>query len=265
MDEIAKLYALFELDPGASQEDLKAAYLDLVKVWHPDRYARDSARLRHKAEQKLKAINLAYERLRAFTSGVPLPPQASNGEGAYEPAKTYEPPQEYRIATDLFASDFGERWGFVNRAGKLVIPPRYDFAEQFSEGLAHVAEAGLHGFIDQKGIYRIHPQFSNARSFSEGLAAVVFSVRWGYIDRHDRSVINPLFEDCGDFSEGLAAVRWRGRWGYIDKAGLYAIPPRFDEARKFVKGVAEVRIGTKWGTVNRAGEMFFAIRAGELE
>ena len=38
---------------------LKEAYRDLVKVWHPDRFGSD-ARLRQKAEDKLKQIINAY-------------------------------------------------------------------------------------------------------------------------------------------------------------------------------------------------------------
>jgi hypothetical protein len=52
------------LRPGASPVEIKAAYRDLVKVWHPDRFG-DDARLRHKAEDKLKQLNDAYRVLQA--------------------------------------------------------------------------------------------------------------------------------------------------------------------------------------------------------
>jgi hypothetical protein len=57
-------YALLEVKPGASPEEVRRAYLDLVKVWHPDRFPNDP-RLTAKADQRLMEINLAYERLRA--------------------------------------------------------------------------------------------------------------------------------------------------------------------------------------------------------
>jgi hypothetical protein len=47
------------LRPGASAVEIKGAYRDLVKVWHPDRFGGDP-RLREKAEDKLKQINEAY-------------------------------------------------------------------------------------------------------------------------------------------------------------------------------------------------------------
>jgi hypothetical protein len=52
------------LKRGASAVEIKEAYRDMVKVWHPDRFGSD-ARLRRKAEDKLKEINDAYRVLQS--------------------------------------------------------------------------------------------------------------------------------------------------------------------------------------------------------
>jgi len=46
----------------------------MTKVWHPDRFGEDAS-LRQKAEEKLKAINEAYETIRRHG---PPPPSASS-------------------------------------------------------------------------------------------------------------------------------------------------------------------------------------------
>jgi TonB family protein len=51
-----------EVEPGASLEEIRQAYRDQTKVWHPDRFSND-IRLQKRAEEKLKQINLAYQRL----------------------------------------------------------------------------------------------------------------------------------------------------------------------------------------------------------
>lgn len=58
------VYAVLGLAPGASAQELKAAYRDLAKVWHPDRFGHDP-RLQQKAQEKLKEINDAYQQLLA--------------------------------------------------------------------------------------------------------------------------------------------------------------------------------------------------------
>ena len=53
---------VLDLTPPVVMTDLKEAYKDLVQVWHPDRFAHNP-RLRLRAEEKIKIINLAYETL----------------------------------------------------------------------------------------------------------------------------------------------------------------------------------------------------------
>jgi curved DNA-binding protein CbpA len=51
--------------PGASHEEIKAAWRDLAKVWHPDRFQHDP-RLRQKAGENLSRINEAVESLKDY-------------------------------------------------------------------------------------------------------------------------------------------------------------------------------------------------------
>lgn len=62
---IETFYEILELKAGASQNEIKDAYRDLAKVWHPDRFSHDP-KLQIKAEEKLKLINQAYEKLRSY-------------------------------------------------------------------------------------------------------------------------------------------------------------------------------------------------------
>ena len=60
LNDLQDCYRVLELEPGATLEDVKRSYRELVKVWHPDRFAGDP-KLQRKAEEKLKQINFAYE------------------------------------------------------------------------------------------------------------------------------------------------------------------------------------------------------------
>ena len=74
MEDMNSYYEILGLGPGASQEQVKQAYRDLAKVWHPDRFAHDP-RLQQKAQEKLKGINEAYEHIR---SSPPSPPTSAS-------------------------------------------------------------------------------------------------------------------------------------------------------------------------------------------
>jgi hypothetical protein len=60
------------LKSNASPDEIRQAYRDLVRVWHPDRFGTD-ARLRAKAEEHLKTINAAFHALESsdFRTGTP--------------------------------------------------------------------------------------------------------------------------------------------------------------------------------------------------
>jgi len=104
--------------PSASFGEVKAAYRDLVKVWHPDRFPHDP-RLQHKAEEKLKELNTAYHHLQSFyaRSGYRSPQPNSRESKPTESAKPTPPgpgrrpssPQnrirEYRSVSALISDD----------------------------------------------------------------------------------------------------------------------------------------------------------------
>lgn len=58
-------YALFNLQPGASWHELKTAYRLQVRKWHPDRMPEDTSD-RHRAEERTKSINRAYDELTRY-------------------------------------------------------------------------------------------------------------------------------------------------------------------------------------------------------
>lgn len=82
-----------------------------------------------------------------------------------------------------------------------------------------VSESGkiVCGYINKSGEFVIPPQFQDARDFAEGLACVrINDWRYGFIDRTGRVVIDYLDEECV-FSEGLAAVRKDDLLGFLTR------------------------------------------------
>lgn len=74
---VPRALRLLDLEPAqATATELRQAYLDLVRVWHPDRFGADT-RLQLKAAGRLSEINLAYE----FLLANPIQPIAPGGEG----------------------------------------------------------------------------------------------------------------------------------------------------------------------------------------
>jgi endonuclease YncB( thermonuclease family) len=98
-----------------------------------------------------------------------------------------------------------------------------------------------YGHIDKSGNWVIPPQFEAAGVFLEGLAPVsVDGSNWGFISKNGKFVVEPLYDSVHYFHEGLAAF-FDGedeKWGYVNKQGQIAVEPRFDFAGEFADGIA---------------------------
>jgi len=90
--DIKRCFEIFELGPGASFDEVKQAYKDLVNIWHPDRFS-TNPRLKQKAEKKLKEVNQAYETLKSLLPSKPgLDKKAEKAPRAQAQAKTQTEP-----------------------------------------------------------------------------------------------------------------------------------------------------------------------------
>jgi hypothetical protein len=151
--------------------------------------------------------------------------------------------------------EVGKGYGYINHKGEFVIPPQFQFAQLFSEGLAFVGIPDLKanqvtkvGWIDKAGQWVVtevqglsRDESSKAFSsfyvdcrYSEGLTTfTVYSAGGlplhGYMDRTGKVVIEPRrFNRVGAFHGGIALVWVRGNegfaskdYGYINKTGQF--------------------------------------------
>lgn len=84
LDELGQADPLsaLDLEPGASQDQLRQRFLALTKIWHPSKYARRSIKVRRLATEVFLMLRKAYERGQASagqtsagqTSGQTSPP-----------------------------------------------------------------------------------------------------------------------------------------------------------------------------------------------
>jgi DnaJ-like protein/Sel1 repeat-containing protein len=92
-DAIVQCYQVLEIEVGVSLEEVKQAYRELVKVWHPDRFQNDP-KLQYKAQEKLKQLNAAYSVILEYLETADVRPKAdtnksSKGESDDERVKCF--------------------------------------------------------------------------------------------------------------------------------------------------------------------------------
>ncbi len=155
----------------------------------------------------------------------------------------------------IFIKDKG--YGFLNDEGKIIIKPKFVYAESFNEGLAKVKINNKYGFINKKGEVVIEPIFDFANKFSEGLAQVR---RNGYSGFINTSGILTLYQKPlsypSDFKEGFTLAKFEGKHLFLNKNGIeLKIKTEFDELFHFSEGLAKFKKDNKFGFVDKNGEV----------
>ena len=179
------------------------------------------------------------------------------------------------------------RWGYMEKSGRMAIPAQFLYPADFQEGYALVITDDLSWIVIDKHGNRVLPEYRIVTNFYEGIAAVMGDfkgvpenvdqvLRFWFVDTSGiRIPEEPQFDDVGHYGGGLcpvlvgsekseekntypglvrAAKRIGGKWGYIRRDGSFGIVPSFDGARSFHKGLAAVRKGDLFAYINVAGE-----------
>lgn len=116
------------------------------------------------------------------------------------------------------------RWGYIDRTGTQVIPPRFTSAQPFKDGLAAVGikklkstdryshDQELIGFIDRSGKIAIPPKYNDTKEFADNRCLV------------HQGGTQPFVYDAPTWWEG-------GKWLLIDKSGNELAVTELDEKR----------------------------------
>jgi hypothetical protein len=162
------------------------------------------------------------------------------------------------------------KWGLMDKRGKIVVKPQFEFFGSWSEGLTGVGIGKKMGFIDRSGKLVIPAQFDGVGKFCEGMASIIMNGKHGYINKKGKIVVQPQYYIADDFHEGLAAVWVNDKeYGYINKQGRVVIEPKIpwgamfsykfagSPTNQFSNGLACIWIkdDSKYGFIDKKGNI----------
>lgn len=105
-------YKVLGVSENASQEEIRTAYLELVKKYHPDKYTDNP--LKELAGEKLKEINQAYEMLTKKQTNTGFGTSSSGTYGSYNAGGSYTRPGGTAY-NGPFAAEFARARSFINQ------------------------------------------------------------------------------------------------------------------------------------------------------
>jgi hypothetical protein len=171
--------------------------------------------------------------------------------------------------------DFKNKQGYMNTEGKIILPPIYDYADNFINGVAVVAIRNQPCVINTNGTRIIDTGlYQSISRFENGLAAATdYDNHKFYITLKGYKAItlaDSIYE-ARPFSEGVAVIAIKldehetkfnhdiatlgYRFAFIDTTGKLLTHFIFEDADDIHAGLARVRQGFKFGLVNTKGEL----------
>ncbi len=175
----------------------------------------------------------------------------------------------------LFAIEIKGKWGYMNSEGKMMIPAQFDYADDFSEGMAVVAFRNQPCVINENGKRVIDTgSFQFISRFSEGFAAASDYNGQKYIinPKGDKTVTLPAdIYEIRAFREGVAVVSKKidehetkfGRdiatlgykFGYVNTKGEPVTDFVYDDADDAKNGIMRVKQGVLFGLLRTDGSV----------
>lgn len=161
----------------------------------------------------------------------------------------------------LCAVKIKDKWGYINRSGKLAIDTIFDFAKVFtSDGIARVRKDKENFFIDKLG-NRLFTVDSTITGFTCNRAAVVLNGEKCFIDAKCNKVFSIDAEDIYTFhkDDNMATIVKNGKAEKIDTIGNVILSTNYDFIGTFIGEVAPVRKDDKWGFIDITGNEIISV------
>lgn len=166
------------------------------------------------------------------------------------------------------------RHGYINTAGKLVIPAKFDNAEPFSDGIAKVKVVSEHSdvyeYIDAKGSVLFGKTYSSCNSFQNGYASYRNPddpSEWGLMDQTGKTIFTIKCKSLGSLSDGMISYEdSNGNWGFLDEKGNVVIPAQYQKVYDvpyFSEGLAAVKKDGKCGYIDHNGKTVIGFQYSE--
>lgn len=190
---------------------------------------------------------------------------------------------ELALVSKMDTSAGVEKFGFINKTGKIVVPLKYDGADQFDQGLSKVRlggeydsdidnyVGGKYGLVDKTGKEVVKVHYDAVSKFSEGLALVGIIdtaakiIKYGYINKLGFEVIKPKYQEAYNFDKGLAIVVFENKTGIIDKTGKVVVSPKYDNIDGFNDVMYLVTLNEKKGLIDRLGKVVVDTLYNEID
>ena len=172
------------------------------------------------------------------------------------------------ISQNLIPFRIGDKWGYANENGEIIIKPKFEAAGEFREKITWVKKNGKYGYIDKRGRKKTRFMFDKVKNFGLGRTASVWKNNKRYCINLKGKKSNCRSGCVGvigiakvfqtyRIGENIGIVKYEivknEEGNMVEK--IDSLPPIWNDLKENQKGYAAVKKDSLWGIINKAGEL----------
>ena len=160
-------------------------------------------------------------------------------------------------------SSSDKNYGLIDKDGKELTQMMFESAPEFDGGIACVTQGTKVGAIDRKGKFVILPTYNYLHNLGRGRVRFYESGRYGMLDANGNQILSPMYAFIDEFWDDMAPFSMTGdKYGYIGLDGKEKLPAIYDDASPFFGGYAFVESNYHYMIIDKAGQMLYTLPDG---
>ena len=172
-------------------------------------------------------------------------------------------PNKEDSSSALLRVKIGDKYGFINEKGEIVVEPQFDNAYlYFSDDVCFATLDGRKGLINRDGVFIIELPDSVALvyNFTKGKTTVMFNDgSKNILDKNGNFIFDQQYKRIvvdKDENNMLYYIvqRLDNKWTMANEDGTFIGEP-CDSVLNFNQGLCPVKFNGKWGYMNNSGEL----------
>ncbi|WP_020530614.1 WG repeat-containing protein [Flexithrix dorotheae] len=173
----------------------------------------------------------------------------------------------YAQSQDLYPVKKDNKWGAINKEGKLIISPEFDFISDFKNGYAILKKDGKSGMLDASGKVLFPPTYDKIKPVGEKHFVVWKGFKAGLIDSENKVMIPVDYDNLIQLNDKVLAIIKSEKYGIARMDGQVVLAPELDKIELFSKNSLATKIikNGKQGLLGNGGDILLDPKFDEIE
>jgi hypothetical protein len=175
-----------------------------------------------------------------------------------ETSYVFEMTDKYK---ELMPTKIGNKWGYVDSIGNVVIPCIYDFACIFEKDVARVKYKNKWGLINQFGDTVTSLKYDWISLIDTFKQPYIYRVykdgKEGILDISGKEIVPVIYDEIQHYPINfeIAIIRFNDKYGVTTRSGI-VVPPIYSEILKMPNGYMLVKRNEKYYAVDLDGNEY---------